>query len=170
MIQHNNEGIPSVEEVLSRYADMVYRLAYTRTMNNYDAEDITQDVFLKYMKHQHEFCEEEHRKAWLIRVTINESKTFLNSAWNRKRSALDCSKELPEDKDYFAEVEDYGIMKEVARLPEKYRIIVHLFYFEEMSVPEMAALLNMKESTLKSLLFRARKMLRNRLNREDYDV
>ena len=79
----------TVEEVLARYSNMVYRLAYARTMNKCDAEDITQEVFIKYMKHQQELTEEEYRKAWLIRVTINASKSLLTSAWNRKRVSME---------------------------------------------------------------------------------
>lgn len=160
----------TVEEVLARYSAMVYRLAYARTMNKFDAEDITQEVFLKYMKHQHEFMEEEYRKAWLIRVTINAAKSLLTSAWNRKRVSMDevegvLSGSFGPDYDF-----DDSLLSEVEKLPERYRVIVHLYYFEDMSVREIGALLRMKESTVKSHLFRAREKLKKNLKEEDFVV
>lgn len=160
----------SAEQVLSKYADMVYRLAYARTMNTYDAEDVTQEVFLKYIKHQEELCTEEHRRAWLIKVTINTSKSLLTSSWNKKKTSLESEEKVYDENNPFEEVENYGIMQEVSRLPEKYRIVIHLFYFEELSISEIADSMKTKESTVKSLLFRARKMLGERLDKEDYDV
>lgn len=160
----------SAEMVLKKYADMVYRLAYARTMNTYDAEDVTQEVFLKYIKHQDELCTEEHRRAWLIKVTVNTSKSLLTSSWNKKKTSLESEEEVCDESNPFDEVENYGIMQEVGRLPEKYRVVIHLFYFEELSISEIADSMKSKESTVKSLLFRARKMLGERLDKEDYDV
>ena len=79
----------SVEELLERYSSMVFRLAFSKTKNKNDAEDITQEVFLKYMKSNKQFNDEEHRKAWLLKVTINESKTLLMSAWFRRTTKMD---------------------------------------------------------------------------------
>lgn len=160
----------TVEEVLSKYSGMVYRLAYARTMNRYDAEDITQEVFMKYMKHQDKLQEEEYRKAWLIRVTINAAKSLLTSAWNRKRVSMEEVEGMLEANAYQKGEADSGLLLEVAKLPDKYRIIVHLFYFEELSVKEISAVMRMKESTVKSHLFRARERLKKTLKEEDFDV
>lgn len=168
--------IPTVEEVLNRYETMVYRLAYARTQNQEDAQDITQEVFLKYLRYQNEFHEEEHRKAWLLRVTSNTAKTLVTTAWKRKVASYDGWDEgtrIPEgmqQTDTFDAVETGGILEVVATLPEKYRIVLHLFYFEELSIKEVSRVLQQKESTVKSLLRRARGMLKERINREDYDV
>lgn len=161
----------TVEEVLAKYSDMVYRLAYARTMNQYDAEDITQDVFIKYMKYQHEFQDDEHRKAWLIRVTVNASKSLMTTAWNRKKVSMEDVEGVLEGKSELDELDmDQLLLKEVAKLKEKYRIVVHLFYFEELSVKEIAQITGMKESTVKSNLFRAREILKQNLKEEDFDV
>lgn len=161
----------TVEEVLAKYSDMVYRLAYARTMNQYDAEDITQDVFMKYMKHQHELTDDEHRKAWLIRVTINTSKSFLTTAWNRKKVSMEDVEGILEGKSGLDEWDmDHTLLKAVAGLKEKYRVMVHLFYFEELSIKEIGEMTGMKESTIKSHLFRARELLRQELKEEDFDV
>lgn len=160
----------TVEEVLSRYSGMVYRLAYARTMNKCDAEDVTQEVFMKYIKHQHEFMDEEYRKAWLIRVTINASKSLLTSAWNRKRVSMEEVEGALEGSPGVDADFDNSLLLEIKKLPEKYRVIIHLFYFEELSVKEISSLLNMKESTVKSHLFRARERLKKTLKEEDFDV
>ncbi len=160
----------TVEEVLARYSGMVYRLAYARTMNKCDAEDITQDVFMKYIKHQHEFAEEEYRKAWLIRVTINTAKSLLTSAWNRKRVSMEEVEGVLEGSSGLEKDFDNGLLYEVAKLPEKYRVIVHLFYFEDLSVKEISSAVGMKEATVKSHLFRAREILKKNLREEDFDV
>lgn len=170
MMQVNVCETHSAEQVLKKYADMVYRLAYARTMDIYDAEDVTQEVFLKYIKHQNELCTEEHRRAWLIKVTVNTSKSLLTSSWNKKKISLESEEEVCDESNPFEGVENYGIMQEVGRLPEKYRVVIHLFYFEELSVSEIAVTMKTKESTVKSLLFRARKMLGERLDKEDYNV
>ncbi len=160
----------TVEEVLSRYSGMVYRLAYARTMNKCDAEDVTQEVFMKYIKHQYEFMEEEYRKAWLIRVTINASKSLLTSAWNRKRVPMEEVEGVLEGSTGIDGDFDNSLILEIKKLPEKYRVIVHLFYFEDLSVKEISSMLGMKESTVKSHLFRAREKLKKNLKEEDFDV
>lgn len=160
----------TVEEVLSRYSGMVYRLAYARTMNRCDAEDVTQEVFMKYIKHQHELVEEEYRKAWLIRVTINAAKSLLASSWNRRRVSMDEVEGVLEGSRGIEQDFDDSLLLEIKKLPEKYRIIVHLFYFEDLSVKDISALLGMKESTVKSHLFRAREKLKKNLREEDFDV
>lgn len=160
----------TVEEVLSRYSGMVYRLAYARTMNKCDAEDVTQEVFMKYIKHQYEFMEEEYRKAWLIRVTINASKSLLTSAWNRKRVSMEEVEGVLEGNSGIDVDFDNSLLSEIEKLPEKYRVIVHLFYFEDLSVKEISSMLRMKESTVKSHLFRAREKLKKNLKEEDFDV
>lgn len=160
----------TVEEVLSRYSGMVYRLAYARTMNKCDAEDVTQEVFMKYIRHQYEFVEEEYRKAWLIRVTINASKSLLTSAWNRKRVSMEEVEGVLEGSTGIDVDFDNSLLSEIEKLPEKYRVIVHLFYFEDLSVKEISSMLRMKESTVKSHLFRAREKLKKNLKEEDFDV
>lgn len=70
----------TAEKLLEKYSDMVYRIAYARTQNIYDAQDITQEVFLKYIKSGKEFIDEEHRKAWLLKVAVNTGNTFVKTA------------------------------------------------------------------------------------------
>lgn len=162
----DNEGKElSVEEVLSRYSDMVYRLAYARTKNRQDAEDITQEVFLKYMRSEKSFADEEHRKAWLLRVTANTSKSILTSAWAKHYARME---ELPEESCRIEEKSE--VFYAVQKLPEKYRIVIQLYYYEELSVQEISEILSKKESTVKSLLRRGRERVKNLLEEgEQYE-
>ena len=149
----------SAAAVLSRYADMVYRLAFARTKSRYDADDILQEVFLRYIRSAPDFQEEEHCRAWLIRTTVNCSKTLLMSAWFRKT--------VPLDDTLVAEMRETGeVYDAVLRLPKAYRTVVHLYYYERYSVAEIGGLLGCKEATVKTRLHRARNLLRDTLKGE----
>ena len=153
----------AVETVLQQYGPMVYRLAFSHTGCRADADDVFQEVFLRYIRYRVDYIDEEHRKAWLIRTTIHCSRTLLASAWYRHTVALptDIRTEMPEKSEvYYA----------VAALPAKYRTVVHLHYYEGLSVREIGELTGQKESTVKSLLFRARKKLRDALKGDIADV
>lgn len=154
----------SAETLVAMYSDMVYRLAYARSQNVHDAQDITQEVFLKYIKSEKIFNDEEHRKAWLIRVTVNAGNSFAKSAWNRHRANI--SEAEAETEEFSEKSEVYYAVRE---LPEKYRVIVHLFYYEEIPVKEIGRILGIGESAVKSRLFRAREMLRERLGGENFE-
>jgi RNA polymerase sigma-70 factor (ECF subfamily) len=170
MITQNAEMADiSIESIMQQYSDMVYRLAYARTRNKADAEDLFQEVFLKCHKANQQFCSEEHCKAWLIRVTVNLSKNLLASAW-QKRIVLKEDPSWNSEKDSASPPEnDKGeVFYAVMKLPEKYRIVIHLYYYEDYSVSEIANILNRKDSTVKTQLFRARELLKQNLKGE-YD-
>ncbi len=152
------------EELISKYSDMVYRVAYARAQNVEDAKDITQDVFLKYMKAGKNFRDEEHRKAWLLTVAVNTGNTFMKSAWMRHRATLIEAGEESETMEEKSEV--FYAVKE---LPEKYRVVIHLFYYEELSLKEISKILKITETALKSRLHRARTMLKDLLKEADYE-
>ena len=156
----DHAGIAQLVEV---YASMIYRIAYTRMQNVADAEDITQEVLLKYLKAGKTFRDEEHRKMWLIRVTVNTIKSSLTSAWRRHTVALDDVTEPS------YEAADLSVLQEkVEKLPERYRIPMFLYYYEELSVKEIAHVTKSTEGTVKSLLSRGRKMLRDELKEDGY--
>lgn len=154
-----------IEFVLQNYAEMVYRLAYIRTKNSPDAEDLLQEVFLRLLKSNIRFNDGEHCKAWLIRTTINCSKNLLTSAWFRKTVYLE------DGLDNYANAVEKGksnVFYAVLELPVKYRVVVHLYYYEDFSVAEISTMLNRKESTVKTQLYRARELLKKKL-KGDYD-
>ena len=139
------------------YGDTVYRVAYHALKNSADAEDVMQDVLLKLYRADRPFDSEEHRKAWLIRVAVNESR----KAARRYRRAAPLE-ELPETA-AFDRSEDRELFLAVMALPEKYRTAVYLHYYEGYSVREVAALTGSRESTVQTRLARARELLRKAL-------
>ncbi|WP_343208406.1 sigma-70 family RNA polymerase sigma factor [Anaerolentibacter hominis] len=160
-----------IDEVLEQYGDMVYKVALARTRKKEDAEDVYQDVFVKYMMNSKPFESEEHRKAWLLRVTINCSNTLLTSAWRRRVCTMDDLSRLTDGAlggiETKLENETYLA---VLNLPVKYRDVIHLFYYEQMPVLWIAQVLGCKEDTVKSLLFRGRRLLEKELKKsEDAD-
>lgn len=120
-----------VDDVLSRYADMVYKIAFSHTKNKADADDVFQNVFLRYMRCQKVFQSEEHRKAYLIRTVINQSKTLFMSAWFKKTEPM--SEEL-----VFETEDDSDLYYVVLELPLKYRTVIQLHYYEDMSVRQIS--------------------------------
>ena len=155
MEQLNNEAM------VKKYADMVYRLALVRTGNSWDADEVFQEVFLRYFRKKPVFADENHRKAWLLKVTVNCSKKLQLSLWQKRFVRLDES--IP-----FTEKEDINLFTYICRLPQKYRDVIHLFYYEDMSCDEIAQLLGRKPSTVRTQLTRARAMLKEILQEEDY--
>lgn len=156
----------SAEEIIDRYADMVYRLAVSQVRNRTDADDIFQEVFVRLVRHVQELQDMEHAKAWLIRVTINCARKHFGQYWNKNVFPLEETEEVPEREEGFEQAEhriDNPVMQAVSELPPKYRSCVHLFYFEELSVKEIAEMTDQPESTVKSQLHRARKMLKEML-------
>ena len=153
------------KQLLEMYSGMIYRIAFSRTQNKADAEDITQDVFLKYIKADKKFKDEEHRKAWLLRVAINHTNDFVKSAHYRSRASLE---EIPDSEIHIEEKSE--VYYAVQSLPEKYRLVVHLFYYEDMSVAEISKITKTKETTVKSQLSRARDMLREILKEARYEL
>ncbi len=141
-------------QVVERWGDMVYRLALARTTNVPDAEDVFQEVFLRFFRHEDRFANDEHRKAWLIRCTVNRCKSLLASPWRKRTVPLETAEEVGVEDDY------REVYAAVLSLPAKYRSVIHLYYFEGLSVAEMAQTLNVPEGTVKSQLSRGRALLR----------
>lgn len=149
-------------EVMREYSDMVFRLAFARTGNQSDAQDIMQEVFLKYIQDDTMFESREHLKAWLIRVTINTAKNLMTSAWHQRTAQLD------EADAVVVEIkEKSNVYYAMLELPEKYRDILHLFYYEDYSIEEISRILEMNESTVKSRLRRGRQKLREILGGDE---
>lgn len=155
--------VVDTEAAVRTYADMVYRLACLNTNNKETAEDVFQTVFLKLVSHQESIINEEHLKAWLIRVTINQCKSVATTAWNRKRASYEDAMlmEEPEEQEDFSDV--YEAVRE---LPDKYRDVIHLFYYEQLTVKDIAGILDTKEATVKTWLSRGRKLLGEKLKEE----
>lgn len=150
---------------VNEHKDTVFRVAFSYMKNREDADDITQTVFLKLYRNNPEFENGTHLHNWLIRVTVNECKSIFRAPWRRIENIEDYANQLampsPKHSELFATVMD---------MPEKYRTILYLFYYEEYSTDEIAALLGIPAATVRTRLARGRKKLREILGEENiYD-
>ena len=152
----------SVSHLAERWGDSLYRAAFAVCRNPQDAEDVVQETLLAYYRSDKEFESEEHIRAWLIRVAVNKAKNATICFWRRNRRSLEDTM----DALTFEEDGDRELMDAVLRLPEKYRVAIHLFYYEDYSVREIAQILDTGEGTVKSRLSRARKLLKAQLTEE----
>ena len=143
--------------VLRTYADMVYKVAVRNTRDIADAEDVFSDTFLAYYTKKPEFETEEHRKAWLLRVAINRAHNVYRA---QKRSA-ELDECLSEEEKGFERMELSADLSEaLSRMRPDYREVVCLFYLQELSVHEIAQVLDRNESTIRTQLMRSREQLR----------
>lgn len=143
-----------IENVIAQYSDMVYKLAYAQMRNKNDADDIYQEVFLRFIRKSPVFYDAEHEKAWFIRVTVNCCNSFWRSVshWRPQEVELLKSPASPEEEE---------LQYLLDQLPQKYRSVIHLFYYEDMSTAQISAILGIKEPTVRVQLNRARKMLKD---------
>lgn len=151
------------EALLTQYGSSILRLAYSYLHNMDDAEEILQDTLIQYLKTAPVLEQEAHEKAWLFRVAGNLSKNRI--AYNKVRSTDELKESLAAE-----QREDLSFVWEAVKdLPVKYREVIHLFYYEGLSTAEIAAILEQKESTVRSHLMRGREKLKSIL-KEGYDL
>lgn len=148
-----------VEILIEKYKNNIYAVAFNICKNKHDAEDVVQDTFIQYLSHKKDFQSEEHIRAWIIRVAINKAKNKNNLFFRRNSLPLE---------DYintltFESDETQELFETVMKLPEKYRIVIHLFYYEDYSVQEIANILKITQSNVKVRLSRGRLLLRKTL-------
>lgn len=151
-----------VQELIERYQGNLFVAAFQICKNREDAEDVVQDTFLQYHLSKKEYESEEHIRAWLLRVAINKAKNVNLTFWRRNKQSLE---DYMEDLT-FETKEDSDLFEAVLALPEKYRMVIHLFYYEDYSVKEIAGVLKVNESNVKARLSRGRKMLKEALKEE----
>ena len=148
--------------IMEKYKDNIFSIAFNVCKNAADADDIVQETLIQYHTSNKQFDSEQHIRAWLIRVAINKAKNINMSFWRRASVPLEdyidvLAFETPEAK---------GLFEEVMKLPEKYRIVIHLFYYEDCTIKEIAGILKMSESNVKVRLSRGRKLLKKELQEE----
>jgi len=154
-----------VNSAIERYSDTVRRICMIYLKNQADTEDIFQTVFLKYVLSSVSFESAEHEKAWFIRVTINACKDLLRNFFHSRTVSID---EITEQA---AEMpsENKEVLDAVLSLPQKYKNIVYLHYYEEYTAPQISKILGINVNTVYTCLTRARQMLRERLKGDDYE-
>jgi RNA polymerase sigma-70 factor (ECF subfamily) len=149
---------------IQRYADTVRRICMVHLKNEADTEDIFQTVFLKYVLSSVSFESDEHEKAWLIRVTINACKDLLKSFFRSRTVPLDELLEQPAA----IPPDNREVLEAVLSLPQRYRDVVYLHYFEDYTAPEISRVLGKNVNTIYTLLTRSKRLLREKLG-EDGD-
>ncbi|MDE6318305.1 MAG: sigma-70 family RNA polymerase sigma factor [Lachnospiraceae bacterium] len=152
----------TVQELVALYQNNLFAVAFNVCKNAQDAEDIVQDTFIQYYTMKKEFENEQHIRAWLLRVAINKAKNANHTFWRRNKLSLDDYMETLT----FETPQSENLFETVMRLPEKYRIVIHLYYYEDYSVREIANILRLSESNIKVRLSRGRSLLKEVLKEE----
>ena len=145
-------------EIYYKHVDAVFRLCFTYLKNKQDTDDAVQEVFLKLLKYKGKFESEEHRKAWLIVTASNYCKNFLKHWW-RKRKNIDDYTEIIGGASYKVD----EMMELILALPEKYKTVVYLYYYEGYDSVQIAKMLHKPGATIRSYLSSARKMLKKEM-------
>lgn len=147
-----------IEKILERYGDTIYRMAYLQVKSRNEADDIYQEVCLKLLRQESKIDDDGHLKAWLLRTTVNCCKDYWKSAWYRK---VTFDNEPVMERQDVSEENETGYVTECMQgLSEKYRVILHLYYYEEYSIKEIGRILRLKENTVASRLSRGRSKLK----------
>ena len=151
-----------MQELFEKYQNNLYAVAFNVCKNAEDAEDVVQDTFIQYYSFKKQFDNEQHIRAWLIRVAINKAKNMNRTFWRKNKMSLEDYMETLT----FETPESSELFEAAMSLPEKYRFVVHLFYYEDYSIHEIAGILKLSESNVKVRLSRARSLLREKLQEE----
>ena len=166
-----------LDAIILRYEKLVYRLAFQQMGNRSDADDIYQEVFLRLVRHAAKIKSEEHLKAWLIRVTLNCCNSLgVKNTQTRGVPYDDTRARCSSDEDeqfsdpalqredlYPVEGDSESVVRAIHRLAPDYRAVTFLFYYEEMSIAQIADALEITPGAVKTRLSRARQMLKNEL-------
>lgn len=158
---------------IDEYAGMLYKLAFFQLKNYQDAEDVVQETFYQYIKTAPVFVSREHEKAWFMKVTLNGCRKIFRCAWYRHRDSLpvpELSSESNMERLVLEKERRQEVLQAVFSLPGRYREVLHLFYFEDLSIRQIAEVTGRKESTVTSQLTRGRELLKKKLKEEyQYD-
>lgn len=153
--------------VMTRYQTQVYGLALAKTGSPADADDVFQEVFLAYYQARKTFREEEHRKAWLLRTTLNMARRVTSSTWRKKTVPLP-----PEEEGgtvEFQTEEENDLWRALSGLGEDYRLPLYLYYFQELSTAEIAKVMGIRPGAVRTRLTRGREQLRTALKGDYFD-
>jgi RNA polymerase sigma factor, sigma-70 family len=154
-----------IRYVLDTYSDLIIRLCYSYVKTMHDAEDIAQDVFLELIRRKPAFMDNNHEKAWLLRTAVNKCKNHLKSGWVSKTVPLEdnLSDSALQTEDSGLDDTKRAVLEAVNSLPEKYRTVIHLFYYSGLSIQEIAATKHISSATVGTQLARGRELLKKKL-------
>lgn len=149
-----------ITELVEKYSSLIFRISYCILCNKDDAEDAVQETFLKYITKAPEFNSEEHRKAWLIKVSANISKNML--LFRLRRDTVD----IEEIKDIGISENDFEAFEYIMSLPAKYKIVLTLYYIEGYKSREIAEIVNISEEAVRKRLQKGREMLKREMEEQ----
>ena len=149
-----------IERIVYMYGNMLFRLCFITLGNAADAEDIVQETLIKYLQKEADFENEEHEKAWFIKVATNKCKDMLRFRSNHPVVNIEEINELTND------ISSSGILDALMSLPDKFRIVLVLYYVEECSIKDIAKVIGRTESAVKMRLQKGRRLLREVYGRE----
>jgi len=152
-----------IAELYDKYKNAVYRMAFAYCKNKADAEDIMQETFIKLFTADIRFEDSDKEKSWLLKVTVNKCKDMFRSL--RYKYSLTAIP-LEEASLVYETPEESEVYHAVMSLPTKYRLVIHLYYYEDYSVKEISRITGNNESAVQTQLYRARKKLKKILGKE----
>ncbi|HDX9631187.1 TPA: sigma-70 family RNA polymerase sigma factor [Bacillus cereus] len=158
-----------IDEIMNKYGQEVLQLVYSYVNNKEVAEDVTQDIFVKCYKSLHTYKGNSNLKTWLWRIAINQCKDYIKSWYNKKVIVTEDeftyvgSQKESAEQTVIQNTEDRELASAVMNLPIKYREVIYLFYYEELSIKEIAIVIEVKENTIKTRLKKAKELLKKGL-------
>ncbi|KUO58675.1 MAG: RNA polymerase subunit sigma-24 [Gracilibacter sp. BRH_c7a] len=158
LLQQSNRDFSGTYDL---YGRLLFKISMIYLGNKDDAEEAMQEAFYRLLHKSPQFYDAEHEKAWLIRTTVNFCKDILRSAWHKRVEKME------DIEKYYDSPQDLDIIREILKLPVKYKTVIHLYYFEDYSVKQIAEILNLKESAVKMRLQRGRQLLKIELEGEE---
>ncbi|MBR3779706.1 MAG: sigma-70 family RNA polymerase sigma factor [Clostridia bacterium] len=160
MAQKKTKSEEEVTELVNKYGSLIFRISYCILCNVQDAEDAVQETFLKYLTKSPEFNDEEHCKAWLIKVSANISKNMLMFRLRRETVNIDDIENIGIAQD------DYEIFGLIMNLPAKYKVVMTLYYVEGYKCKEIAEIIDVNEDTVRKRLQKGRELLKKEFEKE----
>ena len=156
-----------IENLISLYGNDVLRIATTYTHNLSIAEDIFQEVFIKVARNIDKFEKRSTEKTWIIRITINTCKDYLKSSWNKKVVPMETieQNDITKHSDDTILKEELStiVIQEILKLPEKYKEVLLLYYYQDLRTTDISKILNIPESSIRTRLKRARELIKDKL-------
>ena len=160
------DGKQDLEQIMDAYGNAILRMCYIYLKDYQLAEDITQETFIRVYQHYHEFNGKSSLKTWITQIAINLCKNEMRTKWWKNRENAEVTEILEGDASYDDHLDSQLIVSEIAKLPQKYREVILLFYYQEFSIQEIAEILGERKTTVKTRLSRARAMLKPGLKEE----
>ena len=159
-MQKQNKTEEEIRELVSKYSSLIFRISYCILCNSADAEDAVQETFLRYLTKAPEFTSEEHRKAWLIKVSANVSKNMLMFRLRRETVNLEDIEDIGIDE------RDYETFELIMSLPAKHKIVMTLYYVEGYKSKEIAEIIGISEEAVRKRLHKGRESLKIEIEKE----